>query len=153
MPERPLAVITGASSGIGAVFARKLAARGYDLLLIARREDRLRSLASEFAESYHVAAESMRADLACDDDIERVSERIRSAAGLGLLVNNAGFGTLGYFVDADPLGQERMQRLHVLATMRLTHAALANLVPRRTGGVINVSSVAAFGQAPQNAGY
>jgi hypothetical protein len=112
------------------MFARKLAARGYDLLLIARREDRLRSLASEFAESHHVAAEPMRADLACDDDLERVAGRIRSAPRLGLLVNNAGFGSLGYFVDADPLGQDRMQRVHVLATMRLTHAALANLVPR-----------------------
>ena len=105
MPERPLAVITGASSGIGAMFARKLAARGYDLLLIARREDRLRSLTSEFAEAYHVAAEPMRGDLARDDDLERVAGRIRSAPRLGLLVNNAGFGSLGYFVDTDPLGQ------------------------------------------------
>jgi short-subunit dehydrogenase len=153
MSERPLAVITGASSGIGAVFARKLAARGYDLVLIARREDRLRSLAWELEETYRVVAEPLRADLARDDDLECVAARIRSASGLGLLVNNAGFGTLGFFNDADPLGQDRMQRLHVLATMRLTHAALANLMPRRTGGVINVSSVAAFGQAPQNAGY
>src|SRR5580658_5980694 len=104
MPERPLAVITGASSGIGAMFARKLAARGYDLLLIARREDRLRSLASEFAETYHIAAEVQRADLACEDDLERVAAKIRSASGLGLLVNNAGFGSMGYFVDTDPAG-------------------------------------------------
>jgi uncharacterized protein len=153
MPERPLAVITGASSGIGAMFARKLAARGYNLLLTARREDRLRSLASEFAETYHVAAEALPADLARDDDIERVASRIRSAPGLGLLVNNAGFGSMGFFVDTDPVGQEQMHRVHVLATMRLTHAALANLMPRRTGGVINVSSVAAFGQAPQSVSY
>jgi short-subunit dehydrogenase len=153
MPERPLAVITGASSGIGAMFARKLAARGYDLLLTARREDRLRSLASEFAETYHVAAEAVPADLARDDDLERVASRIRSAPGLSLLVNNAGFGSQGFFVDADPIGQEQMHRVHVLATMRLTHAALANLMPRRTGGVINVSSVAAFSQAPQAVSY
>jgi uncharacterized protein len=153
MPERPLAAITGASSGIGATFARKLAARGYDLLLIARREGRLRSLAAEFAEAYHVTAEPMPADLTRDNDLERVAAKIRSAPALGLLVNNAGFGSLGYFSDTDPLGQDRMHRVHVLATMRLTHAALANLMPRRTGGVINVSSVAAFGQALQSISY
>jgi short-subunit dehydrogenase len=135
------------------MFARKLAARGYDLLLIARREDRLRSLASEFAETYHVGAEALRADLTCENDVERVAARIRSAPGLGLLVNNAGFGSMGFFVDADPLGQEQMHRVHVLATMRLTHAALTNLMPRRTGGVINVSSIAAFGHAPQSVSY
>ena len=70
MAERKLAVITGASSGIGAMFARKLAARGYDLLLVARREDRLRSLAVELAETYHVAADVMAADLAADADRE-----------------------------------------------------------------------------------
>ena len=153
MPERPLAVITGASSGIGAMFARKLAARAYDLLLIARREDRLRSLASELSETYHVASEAMPADLARDDDLERVAARIPAASGLGLLVNNAGFGSMGYFVETDPLGQEKMHRVHVIATMRLTHAALRNLMPRRTGGVINVSSIAAFSRSPQNVSY
>lgn len=153
MSERPLAVITGASSGIGATFARKLASRGYDLLLIARREDRLRALASELADTYHVSADAMTADLTRDDDLERVAERIQTAPQLGLLVNNAGFGTLGYFFEIDVHGQEQMHRLHVLATMRLTHAALLNLVPRRTGGIINVSSVAAFMIGSQNVSY
>ena len=153
MSERSLAVITGASSGIGATFARKLAARGWDLLLIARREDRLRSLATEFTATHHVAVEPMSADLSRDEDVERVAARIHSAPKLGLLVNNAGFGSLGNFVEADVLGQDRMHRVHVLATMRLTHAALTNLVPRRAGGVINVSSVAAFGQSPGSVSY
>ncbi len=153
MAERKLAVITGASSGIGAMFARKLAARGYDLLLVARRENRLRSLAVELAETYHVAADVMAADLAADADRERVAERIRSAANLGLLVNNAGFGTMGFFFDTDVEGQLQMHRLHVLAAMHLTHAALTNLVPRGEGGVINVSSVAAFAQTAGSASY
>lgn len=153
MPDRRVAVITGASSGIGATFACKLAARGYDLVLIARREDRLRSLASELAAAYPITAEPLAADLARDDDLERVAAKIGGIANLGLLVNNAGFGSLGYFFEIDAGSQRQMHRVHVLATMRLTHAALLNLVPRGSGGVINVSSVAAFGQSPQNVSY
>jgi short-subunit dehydrogenase len=153
MAERKLAVITGASSGIGAMFARKLAARGYDLLLVARREDRLRSVATELAETYHVSGDVMAADLGADADRERVAERIRSAPNLGLLVNNAGFGTLGFFADCDVESQLQMHRLHVLAALHLTHAALENLIPRAAGGVINVSSVAAFGCTPGSVSY
>jgi hypothetical protein len=163
--ERPLGVITGASSGIGAVFARKLAARGYDLLLIARREDRLRSIASELAATYRIAADFLAADLADAGDLERAADRIQSEPRLGILVNNAGFGTHGFFFETDVHGQEQMHRLHVLATMRLTHAALRNLVPnsssvpassdasRRARGVINVASVAGFGQSPGSISY
>ena len=150
-----LAVITGASSGLGAVFARALAARGYDLLLIARREDRLLALASEIARKNHVRADTMAADLTDDRALAAVAARIRESDGLGVLVNNAGFGTLRYFVDEDPRGQDQMHRLHVLAPMQLSHAALANLVPRAAEGtgIINVSSVAAFGASPQNVSY
>jgi len=153
MAERKLAVITGASSGIGAMFARKLAARGYDLLLVARREDRLRSVAVELSETYHVSADVIAADLGADADRDRVAERIRSAPNLGLLVNNAGFGTLGFFADTDVESQLQMHRLHVIAAMHLTHAALENLVPRSEGGIINVSSVAAFGQTAGSVSY
>jgi uncharacterized protein len=153
MADRKLAVITGASSGIGAMFARKLAGRGYDLLLVARREERLRSLAVELSEIYHVSADALAADLAADAERDRVAEQIRSAANLGLLVNNAGFGTLGFFADADTESQLQMHRVHVIATMHLTHAALQNLIPRGEGGVINVSSVAAFGQAAGSVSY
>jgi hypothetical protein len=150
-----LAVITGASSGLGAAFARKLAARGYDLLLVARREDRLQAIAHEIGEQYHVQVEILVADLTDDGALAVVAARIRDAANLGLLVNNAGFGTLGYFFEADPVGQEKMHRLHVIATMRLSHAALANMVPHaKLGtGIINVSSVAAYGASPQNVSY
>jgi short-subunit dehydrogenase len=153
MAERKLAVITGASSGIGAMFARKLAARGYDVLLVARREGRLRSLATELAETYHVSGDILAADLASDADRDRVAERIRTAANLGLLVNNAGFGTLGFFSDCDVEGQLLMHRVHVLATVHLTHAALQNLMPKGEGGVINVSSVAGFGQTAGSVSY
>ena len=150
-----VAVITGASSGLGAAFARKLAARGYDLLLVARREARLLSMAREIGEKYHVRTEILVADLTDDAALALVAARIREAPDLGLLVNNAGFGTLGYFFDADPDGQTKMHRLHVLATLRLSHAALANLVPRAVPGtgIINVSSVAGFVPSLQNVSY
>ena len=100
-----------------------------------------------------MSAGVLAADLADDAGCERVAEKIRAAPNLGLLVNNAGFGTLGFFADADVAGQMQMHRLHVLATVRLTHAALENLIPRGEGGVINVSSVAAFGQTAGSVSY
>ena len=150
-----LAVITGASAGLGAAFARKLAARGYDLLLVARREDRLRALARELRDEHGIAAEFLAADLTDPAALESVADRIRSTRDLGLLVNNAGFGTNHYFFETDAGGQVQMHLLHVVATMRLSHAALANLQPRGAAGtgVINVSSVAAFAPAPQNVSY
>src|SRR5580698_949008 len=105
MPDRKLAVITGASAGIGVTFARKLAARGYDLLLIARREDRLRSLAAELSEAHHIKADFLVADLADSTALERAAERIQGAKNLGLLVNNAGFGLHGVFFESKVAGQ------------------------------------------------
>lgn len=152
---RPLAVITGASSGIGASFARKLAARGYDLLLVARREDRIRAMARQFADQYSITADVFVADLIQQPELEALAERVRNAPNLALLINNAGFGTNHYFFETDAAGQDAMHRLHVVAVARLTHAALANLTPRAApgSGVINVSSVAAFASAPQNVSY
>ena len=144
-----VALITGASSGIGAEFARKLAARGYDLILVARRAERLRELAA----SLSTQSKILPADLTGDEGLGAVERAIRDCDGLDLLINNAGFGTLGRFWEADLAGQVRMHELHVMATMRLTHTALTCMVPRGHGGVINVSSVAGFGQSPGNVSY
>ena len=145
----PVALITGASSGIGETFARKLASRGYDLILVARREDRLRALASELS----VHAEVVVADLTTDLGLQSVEQAILNCPRLDLLVNNAGFGTMKRFWVADLHGQEQMHKLHVMAAMRLTHAALRGMVERDRGDVINVSSVAAFGQTEGNVSY
>ncbi len=145
--NRPLALITGASSGIGATFARALADRGYDLVLVARRKDRLEALGRE------IKAQVLPADLTKDAELKLVEDRVAAADNLELLVNNAGFGTLGRFWETDVDGQDSMHRLHVLATVRLTHAALRGMVARKSGGVINVSSVAGFAQSPGSTSY
>ena len=157
MTERLLAVVTGASSGIGEEFARQLAARGYDLLLVARREDRLKTLAQKITATQGAAVETMPADLVTDEDRAAVAEHIRSAPNFGLLVNNAGFGASGMFHKVDLDVQDRMHRLHMLTTLALSHAALENLIARPDAdgrcGIINVSSVAGFEQAPGSVGY
>ncbi len=146
--ENPVALVTGASSGIGAVFARRLASKGYRLILVARRKDRLRELAEELGQG-----EILAADLTVDADLRRVEDRIRAEPRLEFLVNNAGFGTLGRFFETDLEGQDRMHRLHVIAILHLTHAALGGMVDRRRGNIINVSSVAAFLHNPYSVSY
>jgi short-subunit dehydrogenase len=148
MTTEPLAVVTGASSGIGEVFARRLSGRGYGLLLVARRRERLEELAAELGH-----AEPLAADLTCETGLEEVAERIAAQPNLEFLVNNAGFGTLGLFHQTELAGQDRMHRLHVLATMRLAHAALPGMVERKRGSMINVSSVSAFFHNPSSVSY
>ncbi|HWC98613.1 MAG TPA: SDR family oxidoreductase [Candidatus Sulfopaludibacter sp.] len=148
MPSKPLALITGASAGIGATFARQLAARGYSLILVARRRDRLEQLASELG-----SAEVIAADLTDPAQLKTVEDRLRATPPVDLLVNNAGFGISGRFWDTEVDAQEQMHRLHIVTTMRLTHAALSVMVPRQQGAVINVSSVAAFVASPGSVTY
>lgn len=145
---RRVALVTGASSGIGAAFARRLAREGYELILVGRRREQLEELAHELG-----GAETLAADLTREEELARVEARIELATELELLVNNAGFGTRGRFWETPLDAQERMHRLHVMATLRLTRAALAGMVSRGRGGVINVSSVAGFGQSPGNVSY
>ncbi len=150
--SRPLAAITGASSGIGAVFARRLAV-DHDLLLIARRQDRLEKLGGELARDFGAAVETLEADLATDAGIARVVKRISGEDRLVLLINNAGFGTRGLFWEAPLEEQERMHTLHVMATMCLCHAALRGMTARNRGALVNVASVAAFVRRSGAASY
>lgn len=146
---RPVALITGASSGIGAAFARHLARRGFHLVLVARRAAKLEELAGKLGGNTTILA----ADLTTAEGLHAVEELLRGCESLEMLVNNAGFGTLGRFWEADVEGQERMHRLHVLATMRLTHAALRGMTRRGHGAIVNVSSVAGFSQGPGSVSY
>lgn len=149
---RTVAVITGASSGLGVVFARKLAAQ-HDLILVARRKEKLESLAAELTAQFGCAVEVLPADLTGEQDLTVVAERIAAEPGLALLVNNAGFGARGLFWESDLKVQEQMHRLHVAATVRLSYAALRNMVARNSGGIINVASVAAFWQRGGSVSY
>ena len=150
---RPLALITGASSGIGANFAHKMAARGCDLLLVARRKARLEEQARAIQAAHSVQVEILPADLTRDAGLKAVEDRIAAAPNLEFLVNNAGFGITGLFFANSLDGQDQMHRLHVLAPMRLMHAALEGMVARRSGNIINVSSVSGFGQNPGSVSY
>ncbi len=142
--ERPTALVTGASSGIGTEFARLLARQGYDLILVARREERLRALAAELEDAHGIAAESLPADLGDAEALAEVEARIAALDTLTLLINNAGFGIDGEFAASDLDAEHTMIRVNVVAPVRLTHAALPGMIARGAGGILNVSSVSAF---------
>jgi short-subunit dehydrogenase len=135
-------------------FARRLAARGDDLVIVARNEGRLKELADEIQSGLRRDVEVVPADLTLADDLARVEKRLGDdERRIDLLVNNAGFGTAGSFIEL-PVGREDEEiRLNVLALMRLTHAALGPMVKRGNGGVINVSSIGGFQPGPRNATY
>jgi uncharacterized protein len=150
---RPLAVVTGASAGIGKEFCEQLAARGYDLLIVSRDAFRLEELKRMLETDRGVSVDVFPADLSLDDDVSRLVGVVAALPRLALLVNNAGFGTQGPLVNASPAEQEAMLRLHTMAPMRLTQAALPLLVAKHKGGIINVSSVASFLYAPESVNY
>ena len=136
--------MTGASSGIGEAYARRLAREGYNLILVARREARLIALAEALIKDYAIQAEVLVADLAQDDDITKVQQRITETPDLCMLVNNAGFGLLGSFTENDEDRQDAMIRVHVNAAVRLARAALPILLAQNNGAIVNVASLVAF---------
>ena len=151
--ERPVALITGASAGIGKVFAQRLAASGHDLLLVARDGVRLQQLTDELSLQYGINAEGMAADLARDEGMRSVANRISQMDRLDFLVNNAGFGSKGKLANRPVAEQATMLELHVMAPMLLTRAALPRMIERNSGTIINVASVASFIHSPGNTNY
>ncbi|MCI4444413.1 MAG: SDR family oxidoreductase [Candidatus Aminicenantes bacterium] len=138
------ALITGASAGLGMEYARQLAAAGANLILVARRENRLEQLAAELSGKYKVQVEVLPADLSRYEGIEKVAEKIRQTEDLDLLINNAGFGSRRSFYQDENDETGRMIMVHILATVLLIRAALPGMIKRKNGTIINVSSVAAF---------
>jgi uncharacterized protein len=139
------ALVTGPTAGIGLEFARQLAARGHDLVLVARDRERLEAVAAELRTAYDVDTEVLPADLTVRSELAAVEARLADAdRPVDLLVNNAGFGLKGRFLDNTVDQEQAMLDVLVTAVMRLSHAALGPMAARGSGGVINVSSVAAY---------
>jgi hypothetical protein len=147
------ALITGASTGIGAVYADRLAKRGHDLILVARNKERLASLARRLANDTNRNVETVEADLTSPADLQRVEDILRTNAGISLLVNNAGVGATGPLVTSDVDKMDNMIRLNVTALTRLTYAAVPGFVARGNGTVINISSIVAIAPETLNGVY
>lgn len=157
--SRPRALVTGASSGIGAAFAERLAKDGYDLIVVARRRERLEELARKLNTDHQTDVEVLVADLSKPDEMRKVEKRIADDPALEMLINNAGFGAYMPFVELDVDRAEELINLQVLAVARLTHAALPSMIARKHGFIINVSSRLGFSgamgsdQMPKRATY
>ena len=147
------AVVTGASSGIGAVYADRLAKRGYDLILVARRADKLKALADRLRRETGVAVEAVTADLTSTADLNRVESLVSSNPNITLLVNNAGTATLGASTGATAAAQDTMIALNITALTRLTLAVFPKFLERNNGAIVNVSSVLSLHTLPVSGIY
>ena len=148
----PWAVITGASSGLGREYATQLAAKGLGLVLVARREDRVQALAEELSARHGIRADAVVADLLEDAGLARV-QALASEREVGLLVNNAGFGWVGRFLEADPQTFRRMTRLNCEVPTLLAHSFLEPMAARGHGGMILVASLSSFQPTPYMTTY
>ncbi|WP_085704388.1 SDR family oxidoreductase [Pseudomonas sp. B15(2017)] len=147
------ALITGASSGIGAVYAERLAARGFDLLLVARDQERLESAASKLRDAHGVQVEVLKADLTQKNEVLKLEQRLRSDSSISLLVNNAGVAVNGLLANADPEVLEQLIQLNVTTLTRLAAAAASAFTRAGRGTIINIASVVALFPERFNATY
>jgi len=153
MTTKPIALVTGASTGLGEEFARALAASGHDLVLVARTGPALEKLAGELEQSHGAKSEVLVADLSEVAQRATVVGRIADGAPLDTVINNAGFGRYGSFYQMPLAGELGQIDVNISALVTLSHAALGVMVPRRSGKLLNVSSIGAFAPAPGGATY
>jgi short-subunit dehydrogenase len=144
MSKLPVVLVTGASTGIGAVYADRFAKRGHDLVLVARNQSRLNDVAARLRADHGVAVEILNADLTQHADLVRVESRLRDDASIGVLVNNAGSTIPGGFVDQTPDAVERLITLNTTAPARLANAVAPRFAREGKGSIINISSVVGF---------
>lgn len=151
--NKGIALVTGASSGIGAIYADRLANRGYDLILVARNGERLSALATRIGAETGRKVETVVADLGEQADLAKVEAVLKSGRNISLLVNNAGVGGTAPLLSADVDKMQQMIHLNVTALMRLTYAAVPGFVSRGGGAIINISSIVAIGPEILNGVY
>jgi short-subunit dehydrogenase len=151
--SRKVALVTGASSGIGAVYADRLAARGYDLILVARRADRLEALAAQVSKAHGIKAEPIVADLTKDQDLERIATVLSTHEDIRVLVNNAGLARLAPVAQMPANDAASQIALNITALTRLTQAVVPAFVARKQGLIINISSALAIHSLPISAIY
>lgn len=150
---RSTALVTGASSGIGATYARRLAARGHDLILVARRADRLGQLVNDLADTYGVAVRAVVADLSTEAGVAQVGDIVKSDVSVEILVNNAGVSPLGSSTDLPQEVIDAMIAVNITALTHLSRAVLPGFVARNRGTIINIGSVMAFNAFPITSAY
>jgi short-subunit dehydrogenase len=148
-----LAVITGPTSGIGHAFAHKLADNGYHLLLIARSEDKLQQTTQLLKDKYNTQVNYIVADLAEDSDILKVENKLKQLDKIDLLINNAGFGVAGFFMEVSLEEQLKMLNVHITSTIRFSKAVLPAMMRQKKGYIINLASFAAFMELPGSVMY
>lgn len=148
-----IVLITGATSGIGAEFAKRFAAKNYDLIITGRRESKIKALAEELTTKYKINVEVIISELTNDKDLIFLEQKILTTKNIEILINNAGFTQRGLFVQGDLAFFEDYIKVHAIATMRLTKAALVNMLPNKNGIIINVSSMGSFIPFPNNCVY
>lgn len=151
--ERKAACITGATSGIGAAFAKRFAEQGYDLIITGRRKEKIESLSNALSKENEINVEVIIAELSDDKELDSLAEKIKKTKNLEILVNNAGFAKQNVFHEEDFSTYEVMLKVHNLALIKLCHAVLPTMVSKGKGIIINVSSLSAFTPFPGNAVY
>lgn len=152
-PATRTALVTGASSGIGEAYACQLAAQGYNLVLVARREERLQRLAAELEHRHNIQAEVLAADLSTEANIARVEQRIAKGGDIDFLVNNAGYDVFGLFAQVPIEKTLELINCHILASVRFCRAALPGMLSRRRGAIVNVCSLGAFAPKSHDSTY
>lgn len=148
-----LALITGATSGIGAAFAKKLASQNYDLIITGRRAEKINQLAADLTAQYKIKVEVMLIELAKKDDLDLLVQKVAAVKNLDLLINNAAFNVRKPFLDIDVKTHTDMLIVNDYAPMRLMYAALPNMLKNDRGAIINVSSIAAFWTLKNSSSY
>lgn len=148
-----VAIVTGASSGLGAEYAKRLAEMGFNIVMVARRKEKLAELADLLIKKYNIKVETVSADLSTENGIAQLVDLIKKTQNLDILINNAGFGLSGPFLQSDLKKDLEMMELHMKAVTLLTRAALEMMQPKDRGVIINVSSLASYLSIPGSALY